>query len=70
MKEHARGADDISAEKESDETVTMSRADTVSRTEEGGKSRTTLKMLAARMHSVQEKFRLIRTKRNYHGFGR
>ena len=36
-KEHAHGADDISAEKESDETVTMSRADTISRTEGGGK---------------------------------
>ena len=69
MKEHARGAVDISAEKESDKTVTLSRADTVSRTEGGGKSRTTLIMLAARMHSVQAKFRLVRTKRNYHGFG-
>ena len=36
-KEHAHGADDISAEKESDETVTMSRADTISRTEGLGK---------------------------------
>ena len=57
------------AEKESDETVTMSRADTVSRTEEGGKSRTTLQMLARRMRSVQAKFGIIRVKRNYHGFG-
>ena len=69
MKEHAHGADDISAEKESDETVTMSRADTVSRTEGGCKSRTTLIMLAGRMHNVQTKSRLMRIKRNYHGLG-
>ena len=69
MKEHAHGADDISAKKEPEKTGTMSRADTVSRTEGGGKSHTTVKMLAWRMHSVQAKFRLIRTKRNYHGFG-
>ena len=36
-KEHAHGADDISAEKESDETVTMFRADTIIRTEGGCK---------------------------------
>ena len=63
-KEHAHGADNISAEKEPDKTVTMSRTDTVSRTEGGGESRTTLIMIAARMHSVQAKFRQIRTKRN------
>ena len=58
------------ADRESGETVTMSRADTIRRIEVVGKRRdTTLGMLAGRMHSVQAKLRLTRIKRNYHGFG-